>query len=127
MPFPFPMTSSGLVEMLGAYEATQLVGFEIDADDDWKAVSPALPDPLTITVTLTATDTDGLSASVSGDFFTDWESHPALVSATASNQAIALTFDQAVQADPAPAPGQFTVNVVNRTAPKGPSRSAACR
>ena len=108
--------------MLGAYGATHRVGIEIDADENWKAVSPALPDPLTITVTLTATDTDGLSASVSGDFFTDWESHPALVSATASNQTITLTFDQPVQADPAPAPDQFTVNVTNADGSEGTSR-----
>ncbi|MXY44700.1 MAG: leucine-rich repeat protein, partial [Dehalococcoidia bacterium] len=110
---------SELVEMLGAYETTHRVGIEIDADDNWKAVSPVLPDPLTITVTLTATDTDGLSASVSGDFFTDWDSHPVLVSTTASNQAITLTFDQTVQADPAPRPGQFTVNVVNENGSEG--------
>ena len=107
------------METLGAYEATHRVGIVIDADDNWKAVSPVLSDPLTITVTLTATDTDGLSASVSGDFVTDWESHPALVSATTSNQAITLTFDQAVQADPAPGPSQFTVNVVNKDDSEG--------
>ena len=108
-----PDDRKDLVETLGAHEATHQVTLEMDGDDDWKAVSPALPDPLTITVTLTATDTYGLSASVSGEFFTDWESHPAPVSAAASPQAIALTFDLEVQANPAPGPGQFTVNVVN--------------
>ena len=114
-----PDDQKNLVETLGAYEATYRVGLEIDADDDWKAISPALPDPLTITVTLTATDPDALSASVSGDFITDWESHPALLSATASEQAIELTFDLEVQENPAPGPGQFTVNVVNEDGSEG--------
>ena len=45
-----------------------------DGAADWKTVSPALPDPLTLTVTLTATDSGGLSASVDSDFVVDWES-----------------------------------------------------
>ena len=114
-----PGDRSGLLDTLGAYEATNRVGILVDADDDWKAVSPALPDPLTITVTLTATDPDGLMASVSGDFVTDWESHPALVSAVANGQAVRLTFDQAVKDTPAPASGQFTVNVVNEDGSSG--------
>ena len=114
-----PDEQKDLIETIGAYEETKRVGLEIDADDDWKAISPALPDPLTITVTLTATDPDGLSASVSGDFFTDWESHPALLSATASEQAIEMTFDMEVQENPSPGPGQFTVNVVNEDGSEG--------
>ena len=72
----------------------------VEAEADWKAVSPALPDPLTIPVTLTATDPDGLSASVTGDFFTNWESHPDLVSATAGAESVELTFDQDVSSEP---------------------------
>ena len=109
----------GLAVTNNAGEKVDLVFIMVDADDDWKAVSPALPDPLVTTVTLTATDPDGLSASVSGDWVTDWVSHPALVSATASEQAVALTFDLAVQANPAPAPAQFTVNVVNEDGSEG--------
>ena len=89
-----------------------LVFFQADADADWKALRPALADPLVVTVTLTATDPGGLSASVDGDFLIDWASHPELVRAVASKQAIELTYDQAVQATPAPASSQFTVNVV---------------
>ena len=70
-------------------------------------------------MTLTATDPDGLSASVSGDFVTHWVSYPELVSATASRQAVQLTFDLEVQANPAPGPGQFTVNVVNEAGSAG--------
>ena len=54
-------------------EATMRVFFEADADDDWDAIVPALPERPLITVTLTATDPDGLSASVQGDFLIDWE------------------------------------------------------
>ena len=98
-------------------EKLDLVWILVDADDDWKAASPALADPLTITVTLTATDPEGLSASVSGDWITDWDSSPALVSATAGKHAIALTFDQAVQGSLAPS--SFTVNVANEDGSTG--------
>ena len=54
-------------------ESTMRVFFEADADDDWDAIVPALPDQPLITVTLTATDPDGLSASVQGDFLIHWE------------------------------------------------------
>ncbi len=49
----------------------------LDAEDDWGAVTPELAKPLVTTVTLTATDPDGLSASVTGQFRTNWESSPA--------------------------------------------------
>ncbi len=100
-------------------EAAMRVFLEMDGDDDWKAVSPALPDPVTIVVTLTATDPDGRSVSLAGDFVTDWESHPALVSAAAVLTAVALAFDLEVQANPAPPPGRFTVNVVNEDGSAG--------
>ena len=108
-----PTGRSGLVDSVYVQEATQQVFIRVDGEDDWNAVTPALADPLVTTVTLTATDPRGLSASVSGDFRTQWDSRPVLLSATASGDAIKLTFDQAVQVSPAPAPGQFTVNVVN--------------
>ena len=91
----------------------------VDSEADWKAVSPALADPLTFTVTLTATDPGGLSASVTGDFFTDWESHPALINAVAGAESVELSFDQELQADPAPASDQFTVNVTNEDGSTG--------
>ena len=89
------------------------VWFEVDGEDDWKGISPALSDPVVVTATLTATDPEGLSVSLDSGILIDWESHPEVVSTTASEQAIALTFDVAVEADPAPTAGQFTVNVVN--------------
>ena len=89
------------------------VWFEVDADDDWEAITPGLADPVVVTATLTATDPDGLSVSLSGSILIDWESHPEVVRAEAREQAIELTFDTAVAADPAPTAGQFTVNVVN--------------
>ena len=96
------------------------VFFRADADDDWKAITPALADPLVITATLTATDPEGLSASVSGDFLVGWESQPVLLSATASRQQeIKLSFDQAVEDAPAPSPSQFTVNVVSEDGSTG--------
>ena len=51
--------------------------------------------------------------SLDGSILVDWESHPEVVRAAASEQAIALTFDVAVLDDPAPTAGQFTVNVVS--------------
>ena len=95
------------------------VFFEPDAEDDWKSLTPTLPDRLVITVTLTATDPDGLSASVSGDFVIQWDSYPEVVSARADGAAIELTFDLAVESDPAPKPEQFTVRVVNEDGTAG--------
>ena len=95
------------------------VWFRLEAEADWKAISPPLPDPMTTTVTLTATDPGGLSATVIGGFRTDWASEPVLVKARASGQAIALTFDLDVQANPAPEPAQFTVRVVNGDGSEG--------
>ena len=45
------------------------------------------------------------------DFLIHWDSYPEVVSATATEAEIELTFDVAVEDDPAPAAGQFTVNV----------------
>ena len=95
------------------------VWFQADGDDDWKAITPTLPDRPVITVTLTATDPEGLTASVSGDFVIWWESYPEVVNARADGAAIELTFDWAVESDPAPAPGQFTVHVVNEDGSAG--------
>lgn len=89
------------------------VYFQADSDDDWKFANPTVPDPLVITVTLTATDSHGLSASVQGEFSTDWASHPHLQSAVANPTAIVLTYDLPLRAIPAPSPQQFTVNVAN--------------
>ena len=121
-----PADRSGLLDELDVSRVVRsggrtfdLVFIRVDGDDDWKAVSPPLAFPLVTTVTLTATDPDGLSASVSGDFSSWWLSYPELVSATASGQAVMLTFDLEVQASPAPAPGQFTVNVTNEDGSAG--------
>ena len=89
------------------------VWFEVDAEDNWEAITPPLPDPVIVTATLTATDPEGMSVSLSGSILVDWESHPEVVRAVASERAIELTFDVAVEAHPAPTAGQFTVNVVN--------------
>ena len=82
-------------------------------DADWKAISPALADPARVTVRVTVTDTSGLSASVEGDYLVQWDSYPEVVSAEASGKAIEVTFDVAVEDDPAPTASQFTVNVAN--------------
>ena len=76
------------------------VFFMADAEDDWKALTPPLADRPVVTVTLTATDYRGLSASASGDFVIWWDSYPEVVTATASQQAIDLTFDLAVEDEP---------------------------
>ena len=70
-------------------------------------------------MTLTATDPGGLSASVSGDFSIEWGLYPEVVSARAEGAAIELTFDWEVEANPAPKPWQFTVNVVNEDGTAG--------
>ena len=116
-----PEDQRSLVESLDVHlgitgsngEPVDFLSIMVEAEADWKAISPALPDPLTFTVTLTATDPGGLSASVSTDYFTDWESHPELVSAVAGRQMIELSFEQELQANPGPAADQFTVNVTN--------------
>ena len=72
------------------------VWFEVDADHNWEAITPALADPVVVTATLTATDPEGMSVSLDGSILIDWESHPEVVRAAASEQAIALTFDVAV-------------------------------
>ena len=94
-------------------EVFHRVWFEVDSEEDWKAISPALSDPVLVTATLTARDPEGLSVSLDGSIMVDWESHPEVVKATASEQSIELTFDVAVEDGPATTPGQFTVNVVN--------------
>ena len=94
------------------------VWFRADADG-WKSLTSSLPNPQVTTVTLTATDPGGLSASVSGDFLIRWGLYPEVVSARADGAAIELTFDLAVEANPAPKPGQFTVNVVNEDGATG--------
>ena len=93
--------------------------FRAETATDWSAITPALPDPLVTTVILTATDPDGLSASLSGVFLTDWASHPELLGANTGGEAIELTFDRALRAAPSPAPGQFTVRVVNEDGSTG--------
>ena len=100
-------------------EAFHRVWFRAEPESDWKANSPALSDPVLVTATVTATDPEGLSVSLDGDFLIWWESHPEVVRATASEQAIELTFDAAVEDDPAPTAGQFTVNVVNEDGTTG--------
>ena len=94
-------------------EAFHRVWFRAEDDTDWKGKSPALADPVLVTATVTVTDPEGLSVSLDGDFLIWWESHPEVVSAAASEQAIELTFDVAVLDDPAPTPNQFTVNVAS--------------
>ena len=94
------------------------VWFRADADG-WKSLTSSLPNPQVITVTLTATDPGGLSASVSGEFSIEWWLYPEVVSARADGAAIELTFDWAVEANPAPNPWQFTVNVVNEDGSAG--------
>jgi len=93
----------------------ELVGVRMESSQDWGAVTPALPDPLVTTLTLTAFDPDGLSASVTGSFHTDWDSHPTITSAEAhiSDGSLLLAFNQRVQVTPAPTAGQFTVHVTN--------------
>ena len=94
------------------------VWFRADADH-WKSLTSSLPNPQVITVTLTATDPGGLSASVRGDFVIEWGFYPEVVRARADGAAIELTFDLAVESDPAPKPSQFTVNVVDEDGSAG--------
>ncbi len=94
------------------------VWFTAEAEADWKALDPIPPDRPVVTVTLAATDPGGLTASVDGDFLIWWDSYPEVESAVASKQAIALTFDLAVEGTPGPTPEQFTVKVVNSDSSK---------
>ena len=104
--------------LLSNGEKADMLFLVADADG-WKSLTSSLPNPQVITVTLTATDPGGLSASVSGDFAIGWDLYPEVVSARADGAAIELTFDWAVEANPAPKPWQFTVNVVNEDGTAG--------
>ena len=104
--------------MLSNGEKADMLFLIADADG-WKSLTSSLPNPQVITVTLTATDPGGLSASVSGEFSIEWWLYPEVVSARADGAAIELTFDWAVEANPAPNPWQFTVNVVNEDGATG--------
>ena len=95
------------------------VWFRAEEAADWKALNPPLMHCPVVAATLTATDPEGLSVSLDGPFLIRWECYPEVVSATASREAIELTFDWAVEADPAPTPEQFTVNVVNGDGSEG--------
>ncbi len=65
---------SGLAEIVDVSNGSLI--FRADGDSDWGAVDPVVPNPLVTTVTLTAIDPDGLSASVTGYFHTDWDPPP---------------------------------------------------
>ena len=73
-----PADRAALVESVRVDEDTERVWLQLDGSGDWRAVTPALDDPLVTAVTLTAMDPGGLSASVTGYFRTDWDSGPRL-------------------------------------------------
>ena len=73
-----PADRSELVDTVYVLEDIPRVFIRLGAEDDWGAVTPALPKPLVTTVTLTATDPGGLSASVTGEFRTNWEQNEIL-------------------------------------------------
>ncbi len=89
------------------------VFFQADAEDDWDAIQPPLPNPLPITVTLTATDSDGLSVSLDGNFLIGWEpaceqSPPEDVSALGVPRALVAFWD-APSAENACEPSGYSV------------------
>ncbi len=65
-------TEAELAETPRRIEVARRVFFRADAEADWGAMNPAVPDPVSIAVTVTATDPDGLTASVEGVFLTHW-------------------------------------------------------
>ena len=65
-------TEAELAETPRRIEVARRVFFRADAEADWGAMEPAVPDPVSIAVTVTATDPGGLSASVEGVFLTHW-------------------------------------------------------
>ena len=98
----------------------QTVFFQVKSSDELRLITPPLPYPFTTMVTLTARDTGGLSASVTGDFRTDWDSAPRLQKAellSAEGQGygsiIKLHYDVDLQTSPAPNANQFTVTMTS--------------
>ena len=66
-------------------EVIQRMFFRGEAEADWKALTPPVPDRPVVTATLTATDPGGRAASVQGDFLVWWDSYPEVVSATSAS------------------------------------------
>ena len=122
-----PLKSS-LPSTTSPIEIALRVWLEMDDEDDWSAVVPALPDPLITKVKLTATDPEGLSASVEGLFRTDWESQPVLERAVTSGDVHKAYIRPGSCEDIARARAGSVHGERGRTgtALKRPSRSAVC-
>ena len=104
-------TAAELAETPRRIEVARRVFFRADAEADWGAMEPAVPDPVAIAVTETATDPEGLSASVEGVFLTHWAAPRVESVAVVSNAGnddtyalgdtirVAVTFDERVTVD----------------------------
>ncbi len=104
-------TEAELAETPRRIEVARRVFFRADAEADWGAMDPAVPDPVAIAVTVTARDPGGLTASVEGVFLTHWAAprveSVAVVSNAGSDDTyalgetirVAVTFDEPVRVD----------------------------